>query len=329
MGDTTAEARFASERTRANEESMTQDTKKHPFRRAVLGGLGVVMPPLLTIVLFLWLWNSVENYILRPLGSATGSAIYWAIADVYDTPPAEAKKVPSSNVYLLEASKTEPNERRRYIELPSGQLIPSKVHAVVMKDPGDRIPITARAFYRRYIETEYLPARWMIPTLFCFLILILYLLGKFIAASVGRMILKKVEQIIARVPIISTVYGAVKQVTDLIFSDEEIEFTRVVAVEYPRSGLWSLGFVTGESMLSLREVANEPVLSVLMPTSPMPATGFTVTIRRSEAIDVGITIDQAFQFIVSCGVVVPSAKEPEKIEEELRTMVKAQVAESN
>ena len=58
-------------------------------------------------------------------------------------------------------------------------------------------------------------------------------------------------------------------------------------------------------MLDIRSAANEPVLTVLMPTSPMPATGFTITIRKSETIDLDITIDQAIQFVVSCGVVVP------------------------
>jgi uncharacterized membrane protein len=58
-------------------------------------------------------------------------------------------------------------------------------------------------------------------------------------------------------------------------------------------------------MLDIRGAANEPVLSVLMPTSPMPVTGFTVTIKKSEAVDLDLTIDQAFQFIISCGVVVP------------------------
>ena len=77
------------------------------------------------------------------------------------------------------------------------------------------------------------------------------------------------------------------------------------AVEYPRRGLWSIGFVTGESMLDITAAANEPVLSVLIPTSPMPVTGFTITVRKSEAVDLNITIDQAIQFVVSCGVVIP------------------------
>ena len=90
-----------------------------------------------------------------------------------------------------------------------------------------------------------------------------------------------------------------------MFNEREIQFNRVVAVQYPREGIWSLGFVTGESLLDICAAANEPVLAVLMPTSPMPATGFVITVRKSEILDLNITLDQAIQFIVSCGVVSP------------------------
>ncbi len=101
--------------------------------------------------------------------------------------------------------------------------------------------------------------------------------------------------------------------TDFVFSESDVEYTRVVALEYPRKGIWSLGLVTGESMLDIRSAANEPVLSVLVPTSPAPFTGFTVTIKKSEAIDLNLTIDQAFQFIVSCGVVVPAQQQQQHL----------------
>jgi uncharacterized membrane protein len=81
--------------------------------------------------------------------------------------------------------------------------------------------------------------------------------------------------------------------------------TRIVAVEYPRKGIWSLGFVTSESLAAIHDAADEPVLAVLVPGSPMPVTGCTITVRKSECIDLNLTFDQACQFIVSCGVVVP------------------------
>jgi uncharacterized membrane protein len=136
-------------------------------------------------------------------------------------------------------------------------------------------------------------------------LLVLYLLGRFLAAGVGRLFWTQIERLIHRLPLIRNVYSSVKQVTDFMFSERDIQYTRVVAVEYPRRGIWTLAFVTGESLLDIRCAANEPVMSVLVPTSPMPFTGFTITVRKSETLDLNITMEQAFQFIVSCGVVAP------------------------
>jgi uncharacterized membrane protein len=101
------------------------------------------------------------------------------------------------------------------------------------------------------------------------------------------------------------VYGSVKQVSDLILADSEVEYLRVVAVEWPRKGIWCLALVTGSGLKEVWEVAGEEMLSMLVPTSPFPMTGFTVTVKKSETIDLDITIDEAVQFIVSCGVVIP------------------------
>jgi uncharacterized membrane protein len=108
-----------------------------------------------------------------------------------------------------------------------------------------------------------------------------------------------------RLPGVRAVYSAVKQVSDFFFTEREIQFTRIVAVEYPRKGIWQMGFVTSESLAAIHDAASEPVLAVLIPYSPIPVTGCTITVRKSECIDLNITFDQACQFIVSCGVVVP------------------------
>jgi uncharacterized membrane protein len=115
-------------------------------------------------------------------------------------------------------------------------------------------------------------------------------------------------------PIIRDVYSAVKQMTDLVLSEQEVQFMRVVAIEYPRKGIWALAFVMGEGFRQIRDVAGEPIYSLLVPTSPMPATGFTVNVRRSECIELDITIDQAVQFIVSCGVVIAAHQQWQKKE---------------
>jgi uncharacterized membrane protein len=113
------------------------------------------------------------------------------------------------------------------------------------------------------------------------------------------------ERVITRLPFVRNVYSSVKQVTDFVFSEREIEYTRVVAVEYPRKGIWQLAFVTGETLLDVSAAANEATLTVFFPCSPMPFTGFTATVKRSETLDLNVTTEQAIQYLVSCGVVSP------------------------
>jgi uncharacterized membrane protein len=277
----------------------------HPVRRAVLRGLAVLMPPLLTIVVLVFVWYTILHYVLEPIEGMARHTLVWYWSDVLDGVPEDAtEKHPwtiGDHQRLAFKYRGDP-----YVMLDNGQAIPVGIFNKVSKDPGQEDPRTAEAYYHRYVEITWLQRRYVIPFLLGVFILICYMLGKVLAAGVGRFVWVFTEQqILSRLPIIRHVYSSAKQVTDFFLSEREVEYTRVVAVEYPRKGIYSLGFVTGESMLDIGSAANEPVVSVLMPTSPMPATGFTVTVRRSEVIDLNITVDQAIQFIVSCGVVVP------------------------
>ncbi|MGL6196470.1 MAG: DUF502 domain-containing protein, partial [Thermoguttaceae bacterium] len=150
---------------------------------------------------------------------------------------------------------------------------------------------------------KYLNPFIFIPISILILVLILYLIGKFIAIEVGRFFWSGFEILVNRVPLVSNVYGAVKQVSDFMFAEREMNYSRVVAIEWPRKGIWALTLVTSEGMPALEKYIGEPIYAVLVPTSPMPLTGFTLTVKQSEAVDLDITIDQAIQFIVSCGVV--------------------------
>ena len=257
---------------------------EHPFRSAVIRGLGVVTPPLLTIVIFLWVGSTVQQYVLAPITTGLRDGIVWATADI----------------------QLDPVDGKTYRRVGDGKMVPIAVYDLVQENQGaEPIPPTAQGIYQRYVELRFLRPYLVVPAFLAIFILVLYLLGKFIAAGIGRFFVNQVEQGIQSLPLVRNVYSSVKQISDFLFSPREIEYTRVVAIEYPRKGIWSLGLVTGESMLDIRSAANEPVISVLIPTSPMPVTGYTINIKKSETIDLNITIDQAFQFIVSCGVVVP------------------------
>ena len=270
-----------------------------PFRSAVLRGLAVLLPPLLTIVIFLWVGNTVTNYLLEPMKSGARGLL----VSHYQKSIVSADQIPLPPDYIDGGRATFGG--RVYQQLTDDFVLADDYDYLKNDVRLEAIPPTVNQFYRVFVEQKYLQPYIVIPFFLCVFVLVLYLLGKFLAAGVGRFFWMQFERIINRLPLIRNVYSSVKQVTDFMFSEREIEYTRVVAVEYPRKGIWTLAMVTGESLLDIRSAANEPVLSLLVPTSPMPFTGFTVTVKKSETIDLNITIDQAFQFIVSCGVVVP------------------------
>ncbi len=281
--------------------------RSHPVRVAVLRGLAVLMPPLLTLLVFIWIWGTIESYLLEP---AEGLARHIIIDRIKDMPEAIP---PKATVGELDGLKTfsyrgDGDDEKFYFQLKSGSWIPKNVFLHVKQNASDDLNLeiaTGQDVYQRFVNDKYLKRIFVIPGFLLLFATVLYFFGKYMAAGVGGIFIKFFEQLIHRLPIIRTVYSAAKQVTDFVFKEQEVEFTRVVAVEYPRKGIWSMGFVTGEGFLDVRSAVNEPVLSVLMPTSPMPATGFTITVPKSETIDLDITVDQAIQFCVSCGVVIP------------------------
>jgi uncharacterized membrane protein len=288
------------------------------FRRAILRGLGVVMPPLLTLVLFIWAWNLIESYVLRPLEGGIRYMVVWNIEEVELEPPEGAILRDPNDlrdgftyegiVYVADDTGT------RFLPQYVTQYVNANLHRL---GPFNAAPETANAYWHRYVQLRYLPRSIVVPVFLLVFLVALYFLGRIFTHGLGRWTLNAFDRFINRLPLISNVYGSVKQVTDFVFSDREIEFNRVVAIEYPRKGIWSVGFVTGQSMTDIAATAGEPMLSVLMPTSPMPMTGFTVTVPRSEAIDLNITVDQAIQFVVSCGVVVPAAQQSEAVRRQI------------
>jgi uncharacterized membrane protein len=269
-----------------------------PFRRAVLHGLAILLPPLLTIVIFLWVGNTVNSYLLEPLERGARWVLVEKVADIraVDAVPADQ----------IVAGVTEIDGEKYRLTPDDSNLIPADVYEYVRERLGkDPMPVSGKGIYTRYVNQRWLPREIVVPVFLCLFVLVLYLLGKFLAAGVGRFFWSQLERLIHRVPLVRNVYASVKQITDFMFTEPETQYTRVVAVEYPRKGVWTVSFVTGESFSEIRAAAGEPVVSILIPTSPMPFTGFTVNVRKSEVIELDVTVDQALQFIVSCGVVVP------------------------
>ncbi len=134
----------------------------------------------------------------------------------------------------------------------------------------------------------------------------IYIFGLFVASFFGRSIWRMIERALFRMPVIKQIYPYVKQVIDFLFSsDKHMQFSRVVAVEYPRRGVWALGLVTGPGMQAINQSVGEDLLTIFIPSSPTPITGYTITVKRDDVIDLPLSIDDALRFTVSGGVIMP------------------------
>ncbi|MBN1394195.1 MAG: DUF502 domain-containing protein [Pirellulales bacterium] len=269
-----------------------------PFRRAVWRGLAALMPPLLTVLIIVWTINTIKVYMLEPVTGWAREGLVWHLADVRENLPLESD------------GKTATGDGRAYRRIDDESFIPQEVYNLVRRNPGQPPPITGEDYYRRYVDLTVLRPYFTIPFFLAVFVLLLYFLGKFITAGVGGFVAGTFDKFVLRVPGVRAVYSAVKQVSDFLFTQREIKYTRIVAVEYPRKGMWSIGFVTGENFAPLHRAGDEMMLTVFVPYSPMPVTGCTVLLKKSECLDLDVSFDQACQFIVSCGVVVP----PQEIE---------------
>ncbi len=283
-------------------------TSFFPFQRALVRGLAVVLPPLLTIVLFIWAWNTVDSYILAPVESIARQLIIFTIDD--QIPDDVAKKAIAANTAR---TRMDEDLGRQVMTTDTGgeyvfvrsTWIPREVVTFAEALPDHKANANAQEYYQEYVKGRYLKRRLVLPAFLAIFIVVLYLIGKLLAVGVGKLLWSALEGLINRIPVIRIVYSSVKQVTDFAFNESDMKVTRIVAVQYPRDGIWSMGFVTGEGMEAIVRAAGEPMVNVLMPTSPMPATGFTVCVPKSQTIDLNVTMDQAIQFCASCGVVVP------------------------
>jgi len=283
-----------------------QPRKFSPLRHVIWRGISIIAPPLITLLLLIWLLNAVEQYVLKPLESAIRFSLVAITADIVDERPAGSALIdpehPSKGFTYEGFQYVQPPIGRRY--MPSHII--SHVNANLDQLPSDmQRPLSTWDFYNAYVKLRYMPRSFTIPLLLLLVLSILFFVGRFFAAGVGRFLFNTFERIVTQLPIVSNVYSSVKQVTDFVFSERDIQFTRAIAVEYPKAGIWSLGFVTGDSFPQLKKTTGQDYVSVFIPTSPMPMTGFTINVVKSSVVDLDVSVDQAIQFIVSCGVVCP------------------------
>lgn len=158
----------------------------------------------------------------------------------------------------------------------------------------------------RYNPGTYLP--FSIPGLgFVIMIGLLILIGWFAAGMVGRTIMRVGERILHRMPVIRSIYGTLKQIFETVLANSSRSFREVVLVEWPRRDMWVLAFVTGTAQGEIRDIVGDDAVSLFMPSTPNPTTGFYMAVPRRDVVPLAMSVEDAMKLIISGGIVTPPA----------------------
>lgn len=257
------------------------------FKRFFGRGLAVLLPSVLTLWLlwqaFVFLFNNVAEPINRGI-----------------------------RVVVVEAAPRLTNERQR----PEFMKVEREAIDEYLASPEGR-PFRGRSteavrthLIRKQLS-EFWSQHWYLQgTGLIVAIMLIYLAGLLLGNYLGRRVYMRVEKLISQIPGFKQVYPHVKQVVDLIMGDRKVAFRRVVMVQYPRRGIWTLGLVTSDSLSLAHEATGRPCISVFIPSTPTPFTGFCINVPRDEAIDVPMSIDEAIRFFITGGTLVPDRLAP-------------------
>jgi uncharacterized membrane protein len=137
--------------------------------------------------------------------------------------------------------------------------------------------------------------------------------GVFVANMFGQWLVRKWGQLINRIPVVRTIYTSVKQVADTLFSGSGNAFSKALLVQYPRQGSWTIAFLTGSPDGEVAKHLGQPMVSVYVPTTPNPTSGFFLMMPKADVIELDMSVDDALKYIISMGVVVPGTPVPKPL----------------
>jgi len=252
------------------------------FKRFFGRGLAVLLPSILTLWLlwqaFVFLFNNVAEPINR--------GIRVVVVELAPRVTPEDQRPKFMTV--------EPGEIDEFLASPEGKPFRGRSTAVV------------REHLVRQQLGEFWNQHWYLQgTGLLVAVMLIYLAGLLLGNYLGRRFYARIERLISQIPGFKQVYPHVKQVVDLIMGDRKVAFRRVVMVQYPRRGVWTMGLVTSDSISMIHDAAGVPCIAVFIPSTPTPFTGFAITVPRDEAIDVPMSIDEAIRFFITGGTLVP------------------------
>lgn len=265
----------------ANTRKKPRPTFGGDFRKFFVRGLAVLLPSVLTLWILFYAYRFVDANVAEPINAGVRRMVLSASPHVF----AKGNE-PTWWTVSADQLAQERRERAGGRQVPTDTLI-AQVRAQNLKTWWDD------HWYLRLIGLV-------------IAIVLIYLAGLLLGGFIGRRIFVRFDDVMRRAPLFRLIYPHVKQVVEFLFGESQrVQFNRVVLVQYPRKGIWSVGLMTGGAMRDAESLAGGECITVFIPSSPTPFTGYTITIRKEDALDLPITIDEALRFVVSGGVLVP------------------------
>jgi uncharacterized membrane protein len=139
-------------------------------------------------------------------------------------------------------------------------------------------------------------------------LLLLFLTGVLVKNLFGRQLVSTAESLVRRIPVVGSVYGGAKTFSETVLTDQGGSFKQVVMVEFPRKGVFSIGFITAHELEEVQAKTEQDVTCVFVPTTPNPTTGFLIVVHRSEVMMLDTSVDEAFKMIFTLGVIAPAPR---------------------
>ncbi len=158
----------------------------------------------------------------------------------------------------------------------------------------------AQLIPQEYYPSTAVPGIGLLIAIFFFI-----LIGWFARNFLGRLVIRISEYFVHRMPVIRTLYGGIKQIFETIMATQSQAFREVVMLEYPRRGVWSIGFVTGQSEGEVQRTTEEDTVNVFVPTTPNPTSGYLLFVPKKELKYLEMTVEEAAKLIVSAGIITP------------------------
>jgi len=157
-----------------------------------------------------------------------------------------------------------------------------------------------------FIPPEFHPQNWGIPGFGLVMVVVgLTVIGFLTAGFAGRLLVRLSDAVLARMPVIRSIYSAVKQIFETMLAQKANAFREVVLIEYPRPGIWTLGFITGTTSGEVRGQFDREMVNVFVPTTPNPTSGFLLFLPRSDVIVLAMSVEDGIKMVVSTGILVP------------------------